>query len=131
MSKPELGRVAVGDRLLVIPARYGRGQLEPRLAAVTKAGRVWIDLEDVGDDCWQSQTWRLRLDTQDTGSGYSNRDRFVTPEQYAWEVRRSSVSIYLCEQGITVESGSPWRRDEDDLLTLANLLRQHRGLDPL
>lgn len=131
MSKPELGRVAVGDRLLVIPARYGRGQLEPRLAAVVKASRVWIDLEDVGDDRWRSQTWRLRLDTQDTGSGYSNRDRFVTTEQYAWEVRQSAVSIYLREQGITVEPGSPWRRDEDSLLTLANLLRQHDGLDPL
>jgi hypothetical protein len=131
VSKPELGKVAVGDRLLVIPARYGRTQPEPRLVAVTKAGRVWIDLEAVGDDSWRSQTWRLRLDTQDAGSGYSNRDRFVTPEQYAWEERRSSVSTYLREQGITVESSSPWRLEEDGLLILANLLRRHDGLDPL
>ncbi len=122
MSKPELGRVIVGDRLLVIPATYGRGTREPVEALVIKAGRVWIDLEEINQAPSFRRKWRLRLDTQDSGSG----DRFVTAEQYAWEQRIHAANAYLNEVGIRPDRGSPWY-DPERQITLANLLRQHDG----
>lgn len=130
MLKPELGKVAVGDRLLVIPASYGRGALDPVEAVITKAGRVWVELADADDVRSLARTWRLRLDTQDSGSGYSGRDRFVTREQYAWEQRDSAVHRYLTEVGIRPDRDSPWDGSEQRIV-LANLLRAHVGLDPL
>jgi hypothetical protein len=128
MPKPELGPVKVGDRLLVIPAGYGRGPREPVPCAVTKVGRVWVELTEVTDS--RPRSWKLRLGTQDAGSGYSNRDRFVTPEQYAWEQRDSAVHQYLVDVGIRPDRDSPWDSAERRIV-LANLLRQHDGLPPL
>lgn len=129
MPKPELGKVAVGDRLLVIPASYGRVVREPIYARVTKVGRVWVDLAEVSD-AGRVRAWRLRLDTQDNPSGYSQRDRFVTADQYAWEEQQSAVHAYLREQRVMPESDSPWR-SEERMLTLANLMRQYDGLDSI
>lgn len=130
MLKPELGKVAVGDRLLVIPASYGRGALDPVEVVATKAGRVWVELAATDDVRSFARTWRMRLDTQNINSGYSSQDRFVTREQYAWEQRESAVHQYLIDIGIRPDRDSPWD-SSDQRLILANLLRAHDGLDPL
>lgn len=130
MSKPELGKVAVGDQLLVIPAAYGRTRSEPVEAVVTKAARVWIDLRDIYDVRSQARAWRMRLDTQNVGSQYSQQDRFVTADQYAWEQRNTAANAYLREIDLIPGYKSPWY-SEDRRLDLANLLRQHEGLPEL
>lgn len=128
MSKPPLGRVAVGDRLLVIPNSHERGKAEVVPVTVTSIGRVWIDLAEVTDG--RPRTWRLRLDTQDDGKTGAYHDRFVTPEQYTRQERQSAAYAYLREQRVLPSEGSPWRTEER-MLTLANLLRHHDGLPAL
>jgi hypothetical protein len=127
MPKPPLGKVAVGDRLIVIPATYSnRIKKEPAEAVVTKVGRVWVDLDEANGP----RSWHLRLDTQHDGSQSNYHDRFLTHEQQQWEQRQTAVHAYLREQRVTIEHRSPWQ-DEDRRLVLANLMRAHDGLGPL
>lgn len=130
MPKPALGKVAVGDELLVIPTTYSRNRTEPVEATVAKVGRVWIELEETNQVRSFKRKWRLRLDTQDDGTSGIYRDRFVTREQYAWAQRHSAAYDYLREQGIDLRNDSPWRSEEQQLV-LANLLRRHAGLPEL
>jgi hypothetical protein len=131
MSKPELGKVAVGDQLLVIrPFNRYRADNDPIPVAVTKVGRVWIEAAEANQVRSQARTWRMRLDTQNEGGQYSQQDRFVTAEQYAWEQRRNAADAYLREIDFMPGFKSPWRA-EDRRLDLANLLRRHDGLPEL
>jgi hypothetical protein len=129
MPRPALGKVAVGDRLLVIPTTYNsRTRQEPVPATVTKAARVWIDLEEITDG--YARTWRLRLDTQHDGGNGNYHDRFVTPEQYAWEQRISGAWETLRVAKAAPDLGSPWRRDEERLLALADFIRTYDEQHP-
>lgn len=130
MPKPALGRVAIGDRLLVIPAGYGRGARGPIDVTVAKVGRVWVELSEVDEVRSFAKTWRLRLDTQDSASGYSHTDRFVTADQLAWEQRENAVDAYLREVSVRPDRDSPWGTPERRII-LANLLRAHDGLPEL
>jgi hypothetical protein len=124
MPKPELGPVAVGDRLLVIPATYNnRIKREPVLAKATKVARVWVDLEEV-TGATQPRTWRLRLDTQNDGGEGGYRDRFVTPDQYAWERQITEATAVLRAAKAHPDFGSPWAKG-DRLLALADFIRQY------
>ncbi len=126
MTKPPLGKIAVGDHLLVFEARYNSGRtLYPPIAAVVeKVGRVWVDLREANNVRSQARTWRLRLDTQHDGSKTNYHDRFVTAEQYAWEGRVSDARDVLREAKVTPDAGSPWKSD-DRLLALADFIRAH------
>jgi|SRR4051812_26355028 hypothetical protein len=127
MPKPPLGKVAVGDRLIVIPASYNnRIKQEPVEAVVVKVARIWVELDEVEGP----RSWRLRLDTQHDGGNGNYHDRFLTTEQHAWGQREQAVHDYLSEAGVSLKHGSRWGTPEERL-TLANLLRQHDGLDPL
>jgi hypothetical protein len=131
VSKPELGRVAVGDRLLVIVPRYSSPYPVPTETDVTKVGRIWVEMEETGQARSFKRTWRLRLDTQDGGSSPSRFvERFVTAEQYAYEERLRTARAALFDAGISLNGNTPWRDDERSL-ALANFIRQHDGLDPL
>ncbi|WP_035796383.1 beta barrel domain-containing protein [Kitasatospora mediocidica] len=131
MSKPELGKVAVDDQLIVIrPFNRYRADNAPIPAAVTKVGRIWIELAQVNQVRSQSWTWRMRLDTQNEGAQHSQSDRFVTAEQYAWEQRVAEANAYLREVDLVPGFKSPWYA-EDRRLELANLLRRHDGLPEL
>lgn len=129
MPRPALGPIAVGDQVVVTDHGY-RTSVTIH-CAVTKVGRIWVDLEeaDPSDPKWPRR-YRLRLDTQDTGSQYSTRDYFRTLDRQAWDNQARAADQYLRQQGIEFTSGSRWR-SEERRLTLANLLRAHDGLDPL
>lgn len=130
MSKPELGRVAVGDRLLVIVPRYSTPYPEPIAADATKVGRVWVEMEEVEQVRSFKRTWRLRLDTQGDGTnGGKYGERFVTAEQYAYEERLRKARATLFDAGISLNGNTSWRDDERSL-ALANFLRQHDGFGP-
>jgi hypothetical protein len=128
MSRPELGTVSVGDRLLVIPARYGRTPTEPIEVTVTKVARIWIDMAATDKSAWPR--YRLRRDTQHDGGESNYRTRFVTREQYAWEQRLRQVNEYLREAGVDLAWNKPWNTDERRIV-LANLMRQHEELPAL
>jgi hypothetical protein len=132
MSKPELGKIEVGDRLLVIPARMSRfADTTPRRVTVIKAARVWVDLVAEEDqDRLHPRTWRMRRDTQDEGTSSNYNDRFVTQEQYGWEQRARAAEEYLTEIDLQLSWQSPWTKG-DKVIVLANLLRKHHGLDEL
>lgn len=132
MSKPELGKVEVGDRLIVIPGRRSRySDTTPRPAIVTKAAPVWIDLvEESTQDRPYPKSWRMRRDTQHEGGNTNYNARFVTPEQYAWEQRQLAAVKYLKEIDLRLEWSSPWASG-DKAIVLANLMRKHHGLDEL
>jgi hypothetical protein len=126
MSKPELGDIAVGDKLIVIPCIRGRyDRREPREVVVTKAARVWIEMKSTSDDKY-NYTWRMRRDTQDEGGQHSPAWRFATVEQKKWEDREREASRFLDEAGIEFS----WKRSryKGDKVTLANIIRKHEGL---
>lgn len=119
MAKPELGKVAVGDRLLVIRTN-NRIHREPIDAVVVKVGRAWISLEAISGH----SAWRMRLDTQDeaTGFGYGG-DRFVTPAQHEWEQREAEAQRVLSDAMVSVYRGR-WGEGER-LLALAEFIRTY------
>ena len=128
MARPALGKVAVGDELLVIrPFNRYRDDNDPVRVRVVKAARVWIDLEEIDQVSSYARTWRMRLDTQNEGSKYTQQDRFVTAEQYAYETRVDAADAYLCEVKVRSDYGSLWNAPERRIV-LANLLRAHEGL---
>lgn len=131
MPKPELGPVAVGDRLLVIIPKYNNPYPEPIKADVTKVGRVWIEMEETEQPRSFKRAWRLRLDTQDNGTTSGRYgERFLTADQYAWEERIRLVDAALFDAGISLNNSTPWR-DGERRLALANFIREYDGLDPL
>lgn len=119
MPRPALGKVAVGDRLLVIRPYNRYRDNDPIPVHVTKVGRVWVNLAADGN-----RAYRMRLDTQNEGSEYSQQHRFVTPEQYAWERELSAARATLGLVKIHTDHDSPWRYD-DRLLALADFIRTY------
>jgi len=121
MPKPELGRVSVGDTLFVIhPGHRYRSTLTARVV-VTKVARVWITVEEINEVSSFRETWRLRLDTQGGGT-YNSLTRFVTEAQLLWEQRVSAAEKVLREAKVAPNFDSPWNRDEDRLIALADFI---------
>lgn len=127
--KPELGKVAIGDHLLVIPATYARRPPEPVEAVVTKVARVWTELEEAAGE-GRKRTWRMRLDTQDEGGDSHYCARFRTREQHAWEQRLMAADTCLREAGVGLGHGKPWQ-EPDRRIALANMIRAYDGLPEL
>lgn len=100
--------VKVGDTVIV------HGYHRAKEATVTKVGRVWVF---VGEG---PSMQKFRLDDQTDGSGYSQRDRFYTLDQWAEKQRRDGAADVLRKHGIDLRPDSLWRGRE---IELANLLR--------
>lgn len=124
MSRPELGPLTVGQKVLVIEADHYRRKSEPVPATVTKVARVWVTLTEITARP-HPREWRMRIDVQrENHRDYSQLDaRFVTPEQWAYEHRETEARAFLKEERITIEYGSPWR---DRAVELADLIRGTR-----
>lgn len=131
MARPELGPVKVGDTLYVIQPgrRRDRAYVE---VVVTKVGRLWIDMDTPGSTSTRAR-YRMRLDTQHTGSTYGTGGaRFVSPDQRAWQEREDAARSFLEEAGIRhwhMDNGKG--RYADRLVELANVIRVHEGLPEL
>lgn len=123
MSRPELGKVTVGDELIVIRAYNHYRDNDPLDARVIKAGRVWVELA-----ASDGRTYRLRRDTQDDGSQYRGGDRFVTREQYTWEQQVEDARRVLRAVRIRLD-GSRWDHD-DRLLALAAFIHDYDEQHP-
>lgn len=119
MSRPELGDIQPGDRVIVSdPDR--KSYL--REGTVVKAARVWITISLEESPTWTREV-KMRRDHQNEGRTYGYGGlRFDTPEQRAWDVQDRAAKIFLDGQGIRLEPRSPWYRDR---LTLANLIADH------
>jgi hypothetical protein len=121
-KRPELGPLAVGDEMVV---REG-GTKRYYRARVAKVARIWIELEGCDGEHLPWYLSRFRRDDQTTGktAGYVNE--FYTPEQRAWDLRRAAAETYLQEINVEVWQSRRWK---NDIVTLANLIREHEGLD--
>jgi len=120
-SRPPLGKLEPGQLVMVHPSmndsRRHAGKDLWISARVSKVGRVWVELERVGDG-WPRQ-WRMRMDVQHEGTQYPGSNaRFVTMEQHAWEETQAWALGVLREQGIDLRIGSPWRGREQELADL-------------
>ncbi len=127
MAKPTLGKVAVGDRLLVVARHQAHRDLDPVEAEVTSVARVWIELRAVGGQ----RTWRMRLDTQSDGATAGYPTRFLAREQWETELRAKDAEAYLRKMRACPDPGSVWFNDPNRLVALANFMRQHDYLNPL
>jgi hypothetical protein len=125
MPKPALGKVAVGDRLLVLRPQNRFRDNDPIPVTVVKVGRVWVDLATEGN-----LSYRMRLDTQNEGSKYSQQNRFVTPAQHEWEQQIEGARSVLRDAKVNPGFGSPWHSDESRLLALAEFIRTYDETRP-
>lgn len=103
--------VKVGDKVMITEYRAVRE------AEVVKIARVWITVKYLGKYSHES---KFRLDIQTDGSNYGTPSRFYTMDQWEEKQRRDEASIFLSEQGISLEYRSPWRGRE---IELANVIR--------
>lgn len=137
MSRPELGDIKSGDKVMVHRSMNDGRRLPASErhvpARVVKASRVWIELEpdvEPGDRrSWM--TWRMRRDTQNESTQYpGNNASFVTMTQYEYDERVRVADEFLREWGVTVASGKwaaggeQWA-DPERRVKLANLIREH------
>lgn len=125
-ARPELGELTTGQKVMVRRSpndSRGRGGKDLWIPAVViKVNRVWISLETADFEPKQigHRTWRMRRDTQDEGTEYSgNNASFETMPQYLWTAGRTWAQDVLRENGIILDSSSPWR---DRMLDLARLI---------
>ena len=130
MPRPELGKVALDDELLVIEKQYNGSDKVPIKACVIKAGPVWIEMIELYQVRSMARTWRMRRDNQSESANPSPyTTRFATSEQHTWD-RVEAADAYLEQVKMTPNPASHWHTPERRLI-LANLLRTHEGLPGL
>jgi hypothetical protein len=129
-KRPELGPIKEGDEVIVVEGfRRKGGRYLYRQARVIKANRVWIEVEGAEGDHLPYYLRRFRRDDQTDGRTTGTRNRFLTPEQQAWDEREGAAREYLIrELQIEVYRSPRWA---NDIVTLANIIREHEGLDLL
>lgn len=127
-TRPALGELTPGQPVMVRRSANdmrGRKDAERYIpATVTKAARVWVDLE--GMEGARKRTWRMRRDTQDEGTQYTGSDAsFLTMDQYAWTETRDWALAVLKDHGIDLRSNSPWRGREIELADILAKVDPH------
>ena len=125
MSRPALGKVTVGDELLVLRPYSKFRDNEPIPVRAVKVARVWIDLATEGN-----MSFRMRLDTQNEGSQYGDQTRFVTAAQYEWEQRVGEARDVLRAAKACPDWSSHWWTDGDRTLALADFIRAYDQQHP-
>lgn len=113
-AAPELGKLEVGDEILVVHPSYRTRNTDPNQperAVVTSKARIWITAEQpYGLDMSRyRKSWRLRLDNQTDGGESNYAVRFYTPDQWRFRQALNDAERYLVTQGIRVEWDSPWK----------------------
>lgn len=121
IQRPALGELEQGSPVVVhLSGSYRRGDDRYVPAQVVSKARVWVTVEETGRQ--RPNSWRFRLDTQDDGSGSNYRTSFRTPEQQLHEDAHAEAHRYLGEQGLRLESDSPWRKTTWNTIRLARML---------
>jgi len=116
--------VKVGDEVFVKPGGY-YGKNEPNFipARVTKAARVWLEIECT--NYVQSQlgyrTWRLRRDTQNDGTSGTYGARFLALDQAEREKQLNAANATLKLHGIDIRYESRWRSPSQRIALAAAL----------
>ena len=132
--RPELGKPVVGDPVIV--HRYKINNRDTKNleinAVVTKVARLFVTLAETDPVGLRPRVWKMRMSTQQEDSQYSHVDRFVTPDQHAWDYRLSTASAYLREAGIDINAYKVPHGDRAAFtLKVANALRAADGLELL
>ena len=116
--RPALPKLQVGDPAVVVGRQHRSHVVYD--ATITKVGRAWVDLQAVNSP----RKWRMRLDTQNEATGYSDSDSFRTPEQHEWDERLADADKRLRAHGVYPDHASPWHNPERRM-RLADLLDQN------
>jgi hypothetical protein len=120
IERPALGTLKVGDPVLLIEPSYRRSTDDRYIpATVVKIARVWVAIQPEPNEGYARAERRMRLDTQDDGSNSNYRERFVTPEQRAYDERMTAARQTLTNVGIRFDYHSPFWRDDAATLALA------------
>lgn len=98
----------------VIITSGGGRQIHTEPGTIVKIGRVWVDIQPDN----RGVVRRFRMDTQSDGSGIGYGTHFYTLDQWAEHQRQKAASEFLRDQGITIESRSPWHRRATELADL-------------
>ncbi len=124
-ERPLLGEIKAGDEVIILRSRLRGAEREPVTAHVVKASRVWVELSGNGT------SWRMRRDAQDEGNeDYpSSNNRFVTPEQHAWEQKLQKANAVLKAAGITIGYRSPLKAPAARVWLAELTTRQVQGLE--
>lgn len=123
IQRPALGELVIGSPVVVsLPRQRARVRGEKVPAEVTAKARVWVTLTETATD--RPRTWRMRLDSQDEGDQmYTQRNAwFRTPEQEIHEDALREARIYLNNQGIWLDTRSPWSSSAWNTLRLARMV---------
>lgn len=98
--------VRVGDELIVTDDR-GRHR-----ARVTKAGPVWLTMQEIDNASSLKREWRLRRDTRtytnDASKTYSYSPHWYTVQEWAEREPQAAAWTTVREQGISVHHGGEW-----------------------
>ncbi len=119
MVRPWRGTLTEGDTVYVWEAaRVRSADAGPVPARVASVGRTWVMLESVrtretGSGTQPHRTWRMRLDTQDSGNRMRSQrnHRFVTADQLAYDQRITAAYRVLREHGIDIVRFGPSDND--------------------
>lgn len=118
MERPKLGTLKPGDPVIVIERIGGRGRSSEHSATVAKVARVWVTVKLDHRSGWNAEK-RFRLDDQTSSGQYGYRDRFVTPEQHAYDERMRAARKVLTDAGVRLDHYSPFSKDDAATLALA------------
>lgn len=125
-ERPPLGKLEVGQKVMVVFPRHYARTVEHIPSRVTKIGRKYVTVES---EFPRHAVWRMRLDTQNEGSQYvSGGARFKTIPQYEHDQRAQAAREYLRSCGIDLMYS---RTTEWTIIRLANLVRAAEGLEAL
>lgn len=120
----------VGDVLFASPGRYREGYN----AVVVRVARIKFDVIREGDYAKYQETGRghvgtFRKDTaREDGDYNGNGPELYTPESWALKLRKDAAAEYLKSLGIEVYR---LKGDVIDILTLANLVRNHLNIEEI
>jgi hypothetical protein len=130
-SRPIMPPLQPGDRLTYRPnLRRARKDTE---VVVTRVGRIYAyaSIPEYAERGYTGDEYKFNKTTGHIhGGNYSSPGRMLTQAQVEWHERAKAAEDYLTGEhfkGIW-DLRPRWR---EDLVTLANLLRAHDGLDPL
>jgi len=126
--RPELGKVAVGDTLIMRsgPARDRQSEVPVRVVTV---GRKYLHVvlaehyeqytaTPPGIRAWRWSARQFLIEDQHEGARgtrFGQSASVATAEQHAFDEAAARVYAYLREQRIQIQPGSPWQGREAEL----------------
>ena len=114
-------RPKVGEDLIVVVPSYSNG-VAPTVTTgrVQKVGREWVHFAPIAG----LHEPKFRIRTQYTENRTSYNAHYLTKEQWDSEQRWLEARLLLQRHGVQLDSMSPFRKNEEKLIELADAVRR-------